>query len=259
MQIHTPVRWRISESFTMVGRCMRHTLRNVDTILTMVILPVSMMLLFVYVFGGAIDTGTTTYIDYVVPGIILLCIGYCASTTAVSIHNDMSRGIVNRFQSMPITKSSVLHGHVIASLVRNICATILVMGVAFIMGFRTDASVLEWLFITGILLLYTLTMTWASVIFGLLANSAEGAGAFSFVVLFLPYLSSAFVPTEPMPTIIRIFAENQPVTPIIEAIRSLLLGTPVGDSALIAVIWCAGILIVSYGIAIQIFEHKTKV
>lgn len=257
MKVASKMKYKWSDTVVMSKRSLVHTSRNFDAFITTLVLPIIMMLLFVYVFGGAIDTGSVDYINYVVPGITLLCIGYTASTTAVSINNDMTKGIIDRFRSMPIAKSSLLTGHVFASVVRNVLTTTLVMSVAFLMGFQTNATVVEWLLVVGIFLLYTLAMTWLSVVFGLLANSAEGAGAFSFFVLFLPYLSSAFVPTETMPNVVRVFAENQPMTPINETIRAFLMDTPVGNNAVIAIFWCVSIIFLSYLFSLFIYKRKT--
>lgn len=242
-------------TLTMIGRSLRHLTRSLDVLLLGVVLPVMLLLLFVYVFGGAIATGTA-YINYVVPGIILLCAGYGASQTAISVTNDLVRGIIDRFRSLPIPSSSVLSGHVTASLVRNLLSTAIVVGVAWAMGFRPSATPLEWLAALGVLVMFILAMAWLSVVFGLLARTVEGAGGFGFFVLFLPYVSSAFVPTETMPDWLHAFAHHQPVTPIIETLRGLLLGTPIGDSGWLAVAWCAGILVVSYALARILFKRR---
>jgi ABC-2 type transport system permease protein len=242
-------------TLTLVWRSLRHLTRSLDTLLMMVFLPLMILLLFVYVFGGAINTGTV-YINYVVPGIILLCAGYGASQTAISVTNDMVRGIIDRFRSLPITSSMVLTGHVAASLARNLVSTAIVVGVAYGIGFRPQASVMEWLGVLGLLALFVLAMSWLSVVFGLIAKTVEGAGGFSFFVLFLPYVSSAFVPTHTMPKALQFVAENQPITPIIETTRGLLLGTPVGDSAWLAVAWCGGIFVVSYVLARYLFGRR---
>ncbi len=242
-------------TLTLVWRSLRHLTRSLDTLLMMVFLPLMILLLFVYVFGVAINTGTV-YINYVVPGIILLCAGYGASQTAISVTNDMVRGIIDRFRSLPIASSMVLTGHVAASLARNLVSTAIVVGVAYGIGFRPQASVMEWLGVLGLLALFVLAMSWLSVVFGLIAKTVEGAGGFSFFVLFLPYVSSAFVPTHTMPKALQFVAENQPITPIIETTRGLLLGTPVGDSAWLAAAWCGGIFVVSYVLARHLFGRR---
>jgi len=250
--------WKLNDHFVMAGRCIRHLTRNLDNLLIVIILPVMMMLLFATVFGGAIRIdGDGNYVNYIVPGILLICIGYSASTTAVSVNTDLSQGIVDRFRSMPIAKSAFITGYVIASVFRNIVSTIVLILAAFVLGFTPKASLAEWLVIALILLLYAVAMTYLSTIFGLLAKTPEGAGAFGFVMLFLPYLSSAFVPLDTLPTALRIFAEHQPITILVEALRSLLASTSTSHMAG-AILWCLGIVVVSAYIAGQLFKHKTS-
>jgi ABC-2 type transport system permease protein len=245
-----------SDSAAMVGRSVKHTVRNLESLLMSVVLPVVLMLMFVYVFGGAIDPGGN-YANYVVPGIILLCTGYGAASTAVDVAQDMAEGVVDRFRSMPILSSAVLTGHVVASLARNALATVLVIGVAYLTGFRPDAGALEWLAAAGVLLLWVLALSWVAVCFGLLARTVEGANGFTFLVLFLPYLSSAFVPTATMTAGLRAVAAHQPVTPITETLRGLLLGTPIGSYGWQAVGWCAGLLVAAYAAATVLFRRRT--
>jgi len=247
----------VSDSLTMIRRSLRHTVRNPDALLMAVVLPVLLMLLFVYVFGGAIETGTD-YVNYVVPGIILLCTGYGAAATAVDVAGDMTEGIIDRFRSLPILGSAVLTGHVVASVARNAFSTALVVGVAWLCGFRPTAGPAEWAAVGGMLLLFMLAMSWLSVALGLLARSVEAASGFTFFVLFLPYLSSAFVPTGTMPAVLRAVADHQPVTPIIETLRGLLLGTPVGSSGWLAVAWCGGLLAISVALSSALFRRRTS-
>src|SRR5918995_2326877 len=207
-----------------------------------------LMLLFVYLFGGAIQTGTR-YVTYVVPGVLLLCAGFGASMTAVSVTYDMTSGIIDRFRSMDVGGAAVLAGHVTASVVRNLASTVLVFGVAFLIGFRPSAGPLDWLAAAGILVLFILAISWLSAAFGLLARSPEAAGGFSFLVMFLPYPSSAFVPIETMPGWLQGFAANQPVTPVIETLRGLLLGLPVGSSPWKALARSLAILVASLAVA----------
>ncbi|UPK75412.1 ABC transporter permease [Nocardioidaceae bacterium SCSIO 66511] len=251
------VAYALTDSRVMIVRSLRHTARNLDMMLTAVMLPVVLMLLFVYVFGGAMNTGTE-YVNYVVPGIILLCAGFGASSTATSVAGDMENGIIARFRSMPIASSSVLVGHVVASVVRNLVATTLVVGVAFAVGWRPQASLVEWVAAIGMVVLFVLAISWLAAGFGLLVKSVEAANAFTFVLMFLPYVSSAFVPTETMPSALHGFAEHQPVTPIIETLRGLWMGTPIGNDAWLALAWCAGILIASYLWAAWLFRRQTS-
>jgi ABC-2 type transport system permease protein len=241
---------------TMIVRSLRHSTRNGEALLMSIMLPVILMLLFVYVFGGAIDTGGS-YVTYVVPGIILLCTGYGAASTAVEVAQDMSEGVIDRFRSLPIASSAVLTGHVVASLARNTLATAIVVGVAYLSGFRPSATPVEWLAAVGVLALFVLAMSWLAALLGLVARTVEGANGFTFVVLFLPYLSSAFVPTDTMPAVLRAIANHQPITPIIETVRGLLVGTPIGSNAALAIAWCGGLLLLSYAGATALFRRRT--
>ena len=253
----TPARPAFADWAAMAGRSLRMARRNVDVLLTSLALPVLLMLLFVYLFGGAIQTGTR-YVTYVVPGVLLLCAGFGASMTAVSVTTDMTGGIIDRFRSMDVTGPAILAGHVAASVVRNLASTVLVFGVAFLIGFRPNAGPLDWLAAAGVLLLFILAISWLSAAVGLLARSPEAAGGFSFLVMFLPYPSSAFVPVETMPTWLHGFATYQPVTPVIETLRGLLLGLPVGASPLRAVAWCLGILVASVAVSGVLFRLRTS-
>ena len=245
-----------SDMSVMLGRSMRHILRSMDTIITVTIMPIAFMLLFVYVFGGAIQAGTDNYVNYLLPGILLIAIASGVSYTSYRLFNDVQRGIFQRFHSMPIARSTVLWGHVLTSLISNAISVIVIILVALIMGFHSPAGVLSWLAVAGILTLFTLALTWVAAIAGLSAKSVDGATAFSYPIIFLPFISSAFVPTESMPSAVRAFAENQPVTSIVEAVRSLLLGQPVGNEIWGALIWCIAILVVAYLFAMRVYKHK---
>ena len=224
-----------------IGRSIRHSLRNVESLMMAIILPIMLMLMFTYVFGGAIDP-SGNYVNYVVPGIILLCAGFGSSSTAVDVATDMSNGIIDRFRTMPIRSVSVITGHVVASLARNSLATGIVIGVALLVGFRPDAGLAEWLGALGIVVLFILAFTWLFAAIGIVTGSPSAASGYGFVLLFVPYLSSAFVPTSTMPSWLQGVAEHQPITPVIETIRALLTGTPVGDKVWCALGWCAVIL-----------------
>ena len=245
-----------SDLSVMLGRSMRHFFRSMDTIITVTIMPIAIMLLFVYVFGGAIRTGTANYVDYVLPGILLIAIASGISYTAIRLFTDVQRGIIERFRSMPIAPSTVLWGHVLTSLVSNAISVVVIMLVALIMGFRSSAGILPWLIVVGILALFTLALTWVAVIPGLTAKSIDGAAAFSYPLVLLPFISSAFVPTRSMPPVVRAFAENQPVTAIVETIRALLAGQPVTQEIWVALAWCVGILIVAYIFAMRAYKKR---
>lgn len=229
-----------------IGRSILHSLRNVESLLMSIMLPIMLMLLFTYVFGGAIDP-SGDYVNYVVPGIILLCAGFGSSSTAVDVATDMTNGIIDRFRTMPIRSISVITGHVIASLIRNSLATCMVFGVALLVGFRPSANVLEWLGALAIIVLFILTFTWLFAAIGLVTGSPSSASGYGFALLFLPYLSSAFVPTSTMPAWLQGFANHQPITPVIETIRGLLTGTPVMNYGWWATGWCAALLIIAIG------------
>ena len=245
-----------SDMGVMLGRSMRHIFRSIDTIITVTIMPIAMMLLFVYVFGGAIQTGTGNYVNYLLPGILLIAIARGISYTAYRLFLDMQSGIFDRFHSMPIARSAALWGHVLTSLVSNAISVVVIILVALIMGFRSSAGISSWLAVAGILALFTLALTWVAAIAGLSAKSADGAGAFSYPLIFLPFISSAFVPTESMPSGVRAFAENQPVTSIVDAIRSLLARQPVGNEIWVALAWCVGIMLVAYLFAMRIYKKR---
>ncbi|SHN23694.1 ABC transporter permease [Gracilibacillus kekensis] len=238
----------------MFGRSMRHIFRSMDTIVTVCITPIAMMLLFVYVFGGAIETGTENYIDYLLPGVMLMTIGSGIAYVAYRLFLDKQRGIFERFHSMPIARSTILWGHVLTSLISNVISVVVIILVALLIGFRSSAGILEWLAVFGILGIFILALTWIAVIAGLSAKTPDGAGAFSYPIIFLPFISSAFVPTDTMPSVVRAFAENQPVTPIVEAIRNLLSNQPVGNEIWIALTWCIAIIVVAYIFAIRIYK-----
>ena len=243
------------DTAVLTGRSLRHVARSFDTIVTTAVTPIVMMLLFVYVFGGAIDTGSDSYVTYLLPGILIITIASGIAYTAFRLFLDMKSGVFERFQSMPITRSSVLWAHVLTSLVANTISLVVVVLVAFLMGFRTGAGALAWLAVAGILILFTLALTWMAVIPGLTAKSADGASAFSYPLIFLPFISSAFVPTDTMPGPVRAFAEHQPVTSIVDAIRNLFAQQPVGADIWIALAWCVGILVVAYAFAMVTYRR----
>ncbi len=245
----------LRETFILLGRSMRHILRSPDTIITVTIMPIAFMLLFVYVFGGAIHTGTSNYVNYLLPGILLISVASGVSYTAFRLFIDMQKGIIARFNSMPINRSAVLWSHVLTSIVSNSISLVVIIGVALIMGFRSSASILAWIAVIGMLLLFMLALTWLAIIPGLKAKSIDGASAFSYPLILLPFISSAFVPTNTMPTAVRVFAENQPVTTIVNSIRSLLEAGSAGNDIWIALAWCIGITIVAYFFAIRIYRR----
>ncbi|GIJ28047.1 transport permease protein [Micromonospora qiuiae] len=246
---------RPTHAAVMIGRCVRLSRRNIDAILTSLLLPVILMLLFVYLFGGAIQTGSA-YVTYVVPGVLLLCAGFGAASTAVSVTTDLTNGMIERLRTMDVGATPILGGHVVASMVRNIVSTVLVLGVAVAIGFRPAVEPLRWLAAAGVLLLFLLAMSWLSAAFGLLARTPEAANGYTFMVMFLPYPSSAFVPVETMPGWLRGFAQHQPITPVIESLRGLLLNTPVGSAPARAAAWCLGLLAVAVLLSAVLFRRR---
>ena len=244
------------DTAVLLGRSLRHITRSPDTIITTVITPIALLLLFVYVLGGAIKHGPQAYVTYLLPGILLITIASGISYTALRLFTDMKGGIFQRFQSMPIARSAVLWSHVLTSLAANLIAVVIVVLIALAMGFRSGAGVLAWLAVAGILILFTLALTWLAVIPGLTARSVDGAGGFAYPIIFLPFVSSAFVPTASMPGPVRAFADNQPVTSIVNTIRDLLAQQPAGHSIWTGLAWCLGILVVAYVLAMATYRRK---
>ncbi|ADB34306.1 ABC-2 type transporter [Kribbella flavida DSM 17836] len=247
----------LSDTATMIGRSVRLTRRNADTLFVSILLPLLMMTLFVFVFGGAIETGTQ-YINYVVPGILLLTTGYGASNTAMAVADDMTSGMIDRLRSLPIRSFAVLTGHVTASVARNAVSTAIVLVASLAMGFRPSAGVAQWLGAIGLLLLYVVALSWLAAGLGVVAKSVESASALSFFMLFLPYLSSAFVRPETMPSWLRPISEHQPITPVIETVRSFLTGTPLGSNGWTALAWCSGLLVVSVTTATLLYRRRAN-
>jgi len=245
----------IGDTAALVGRCLRRSTRQLDTLLLAVLLPVMLLLMFVYVFGGAMDAGMD-YIDFVVPGILLLTAGYGASTTAVDVASDMTGGIMDRFRSMPIRATGVMTGHVASSMVRNAVSTTLVIGIAMLIGFDANATPVEWVAAIGLIALYVAALTWIAVAIGVVASGPEAASGFTFAILFIPYVSSAFVPVDTMPSVLASIAAWNPVTPVADTLRGLLLGTPIGSSGAQAVAWCAGLLLVGWVSAAVLFRRR---
>ncbi len=248
----------LGNTAVMLGRSVRHVTRSMDTIITVTIMPIAFLLLFVFVFGGAIQSGSDNYVNYLMPGILLIAIASAISYTAYRLYNDLQSGIFERFHSMPIARSSVLWGHVLTSLVSNAISVAVIIGVGLVVGFRSSAGVLAWLGIAGILLLFTLALTWVAVVAGLSASSTDGATAFSYPIVFLPFVSSAFVPTATMPGPVRWFAQHQPVTSIVNTIRALLERQPVGAEIWVALAWCVGILVLGYVFAMVAYRRRVR-
>lgn len=246
----------VGDTAILTGRSLKHITRSLDTIMTTVITPIGLMLMFVFVLGGAIHTGGASSIDYMTPGMLLITVASGVAYTSYRLFMDVKSGIFERFQSMPIARSGFLWSHVLTSLVSNLIALSVVMLVAVISGFRSGAGLLAWLAVTGILVLFTLALTWLAVVAGLAAKSVDGAGAFAYPLIFLPFVSSAFVPTATMPGPVRWFAENQPVTSIVDSMRALFAGQLVGADIWIALAWCIGVTAIGWALAMRVYHRR---
>ena len=246
----------LQDATTLLGRSLRHIARSPDTVITTAVTPIVMLLMFVYVFGGAIDTGDAKYVNYLLPGILLITVASGVAYTSLRLYTDIASGIFERFQSMPIARSAILWGHVITSLIANLVSLVLVVLVAVAIGFRSGAGVVAWLEVLGITVLFTLALTWLAVSAGLAAKSPDGAGAFAYPLLFLPFVSSAFVPTAGMPGPVRWFAEHQPVTSIVNTLRNLYAEQQLGNDLWTALAWCVGVLVVAYALALRTYRRK---
>jgi ABC-2 type transport system permease protein len=251
----------LSDTWIMAKRSLRHTTRSLDTIITVVLMPIAMLLLFVYVFGGALgtQTGTIDYVDYITPGVIIMTVASGIAYAAVRLSMDLQKGIISRFRTMPVAPSSVLSGQALSSTLSNLFSVLLVMVVALVVGFRSTAGISGWLWFTGLLLLFVLATTWMAMFFGMLASSVEGAGAFSYILLLLIFISPSFVPTDSMTPLLRAFAQHQPMTPIIETMRSLLSNGTGGSDPWIALAWTLGILVASYTLALLMYRRSEPV
>ncbi len=248
--------YAVNDTWVMAKRSLRHIVRSPDTIITVLAMPIAIMLMMVYVFGSMINTGSGKYIDFIVPGIVIMTVCSGIAYAAVRLNQDLSSGFVKRFRSMSVAPSSILGGHVASSMLSNLFSVFIVVMFALLIGFRSGASIFAWLLFCGILVLFTLAMTWLAMFFGLIAKTAEGAGAFSYILLLLIFVSSAFVPTARMNVALRAFADHQPMTPVIQTMRSLLVNGNAGKDIWIAIAWCAGLLVVSYLLAVKVYINQ---
>ena len=247
----------ILETKTMTKRNLWKSLKNPDRLIENLVAPVITMLIFVFVLGGAMSYSTNiSYVNYVIPGVLILCVGQCSTAAAIGVSTDIQKGIVDRFRSMPITTSSVLNGHVAESVIRTSGSLLLIFLISLLAGFRPEAPLASWLLALALLFLFAIMITWISVAYGLFVKSAEGAGSLTMFVMLFVYLSSGFIPTQTLPAALRVFAENQPLTPIIESVRRLLLSLPMENYLLLAIVWCISILIIAYFVAIRLFKAR---
>jgi ABC-2 type transport system permease protein len=252
----------LTDSITMLRRQLRHMQRYVGLTVMLIGMPVVFLLLFAFVFGGTLGAGLgdasggrADYINYVVPGILIMAVASVAQGTSISVAMDMTEGIIARFRTMAIFRPSVLTGHVLGAMIQTALSLVVVIGVAVAIGFRPTAGLLEWIVAAGLMAMVTLALTWLCVALGLRAKSVETASNIPMPLIILPFLSSGFVPTETMPAALRWFAEYQPFTPIIETLRGLLMGTPIGSSGVIAVAWCLGIAVVCFQWARRLYNR----
>ncbi|MBL8030276.1 MAG: ABC transporter permease [Candidatus Doudnabacteria bacterium] len=255
---HSQVYWLFSDSWVLIQRSLKHIFKNPDQLLGLTIQPVMFMLLFRYVFGGAISTGGTSYVNFLVAGILVQSVAFGSLTTSLSVATDLQKGLIDRLKSLPIAAWGVMMGHVTADLVRNIIQAIILILVGLLVGFRPLASLLDWVAILGIVLIFTFAISWVAAIMGLLAKSIEAVQWMGFFLVFpLTFASAAFAPTSTMPWALRVFAENQPVTHVIESIRALMNGLPVGNHAFFAVGWCLLITALAIPVATRLFRQHT--
>lgn len=251
--------WLINDTWEMARRSILHIIRSFDQVLSLILFPIMFMLLNRYVLGGAIDTGDVSYANYLFAGILVQVLAFGANYTTINLAVDLKEGIVDRFRSLPMASGALLFGHVSADLVRNMISGVIITGVGFLVGFRPTANLGDWLCVIGLAILLTLAISWLSAILGLFVKTLEAAQWIGFVFIFpLTFISSAFVPTSTMPAALRAFAENQPLTQVINAMRHYLVGTPLGNSGWLSVVWCTGIIVVSVPLAMWLFERRSK-
>lgn len=253
------ISYAVKDSYVLAKRSILHIIRSLDQVMSLIMFPIMFMLLNTYVFGGAIDTGSVTYINYLFAGILVQTLAFGANYTTINLAVDMKEGIIDRFRSLPMHNSAVVIGHIVSDLFRNMVSGIIVVIVALLIGFRPQASLVEWGYVFGLGILFTLAISWLSAILGLLVKTLEAAQWTGFVVIFpLTFISSAFVPTETMPSALRVFAENQPLTLVIDSMRAWLVGTPLGNEAWRASIWCIVIIVVSVPITGWLFRRRSN-
>lgn len=259
MSSRSALYWTISDTWLMARRSITHIIRSLDQVLSLILFPIMFMLLNRYVFGGAIDTGDISYANYLFAGIFVQTLAFGANYTTINLAVDMKEGIIDRFRSLPMGNSALVTGHIFSDLVRNIISGAIIILVGLLVGFRPNASFGEWLMVIGLAMLFTLAISWLSAILGLLVKSLEAAQWVGFVIIFpLTFISSAFVPTETMPSALRAFAENQPLTHVIDTMRSLLVGTPLDNSGWLSVVWCVAIIIISIPITSRLFRKRSQ-
>jgi ABC-2 type transport system permease protein len=256
---HSHTFWAINDTWLMAKRSIMHIVRSLDQLLSLLLFPIMFMLLNRYVLGGAIDTGDVSYANYLFAGILVQVLAFGANYTTVNLAVDLKEGIVDRFRSLPMVSGTLLTGHIFADLVRNGISTAIIIIIGFAVGFRPSASLEDWLCVIGLGILFSLAISWISAVLGLVVKSLEAAQWIGFVFIFpLTFISSAFVPTDTMPGWLQAFAENQPVTHVIDAMRSWLVGTPMGDAAWKSIVWCVGLIAIFMPLSIHLFRNKSR-
>ncbi|MFE0026164.1 ABC transporter permease [Amycolatopsis sp. NPDC059021] len=248
--------WALNDTIVLIGRSIKHITRNPEQIVVATLLPLVQLLVFRYLFGGAINTGEVGYASYVIAGLVVISVAFNVSHTALSVSNDLAEGIVERFRSMPVISTGVLTSHVVASMLRHVISIAVIVLVGLVIGFEPRAGLTGWLGALGLLLLFALAVSWLGVIFAVVTKSPEGATGLSLIIVFVPYASSAFVPPSTMPAILRGIVDNQPMTPLIDSVRGLLLAMPIGGSGWLAVAWWTGILLVSIPVSAVLFRRR---
>ncbi|MBK1782771.1 ABC transporter permease [Prauserella cavernicola] len=248
--------WAVNDSRVLIGRCLRHIARSPEQLVLMLFLPVMLLVMFRYLFGGAIDTGDVTYVNYVISGIVVVAVMVNTTATSVAVCHDMLEGIVERFRSMPMRGTAVLVGHVAAAMTRHAVSIAVMVGVGLLIGFRPRAGFLDWLVALGLLAVFALAVSWLAAILGLLAKTVEGASGLAMPLVFIPYVGSALVPPSTMPDWLRVFAENQPVSLVADSVRALFMGTPLGNTGWLALAWWGGIIVLAVPLAGRIFRRK---
>ncbi len=253
------LRYAVADSYVLAKRSILHIVRSLDQVMSLIMFPIMFMLLNRYVLGGAIDTGDVSYSNYLFAGILVQTLAFGANYTTINLAVDMKEGITDRFRSLPMNNAAVVVGHIISDLFRNVISGVIIVVIGFMIGFRPNASLVEWMLVIGLSIVFTLAISWLSAIMGLLVKSLEAAQWMGFVLIFpLTFISSAFVPTETMPAALRAFAENQPVTLVIDSIRGWLVGTPVGNEPWLALLWCVVIIVVSVPITAWLFRRRSS-
>lgn len=251
--------WGVSDTWIMAKRSIMHIIRSFDQVMSLVLFPVMFMLLNRYVLGGAINTGDVSYANYLFAGILIQTLAFGANYTTINLAVDMKEGIVDRFRSLPMANSALVTGHIISDLVRNIISGLIITAVGFAVGFRPDASAMDWLAVFGLAMLFTLAISWLSAILGLLVKTLEAAQWMGFVIIFpLTFISSAFVPIHTLPTVLQAFVRNQPLTHVIDTMRHFLVGTPLGNSGWLSVVWCLGFIVVSIPVTTWLFRRRSS-